>query len=221
MSKLLAVVIFFSAVAIAQAEPMYIEDQLKLPMRTGQSTGHAIVRMLSSGSKVEVLERNKETGYTHVRTSGGAEGWVLSRYLMQKPAARSRLVAAEKKLAKLAKENRNLNARLRDLDKEKGALDKGHALLLTENKRRVQELKDIRLASSNAVAIAEENKVLTSKLATAGDDIQLLRQEVSDLKSGVAQTWFLIGGGAVLLGILLGLFLPNFRMRRQSRWGRY
>ncbi|MFQ5356057.1 MAG: TIGR04211 family SH3 domain-containing protein [Mariprofundaceae bacterium] len=221
MKTFLAFVIFIGVVTVAQAETMYIEDQLKLPMRKGQSTGHGIVRMLPSGLKVETLEQNKDTGYTRIRTSAGTEGWVLSRYLMKKPAARLQLVKAEKKLARLEAEKNKLDTRLNILAKEKGTLDQEHALLLRKNSELGQELKEIRLTSANAVAISDENKALKNQLATVGQELQSFRQEVGDLKSGIAQKWFMIGGGAVLLGIFLGLFLPNLRTRRQSRWGRY
>jgi SH3 domain protein len=221
MKTFLALAIFFSVVSIAQAETMYIEDQLKLPMRKGQSTSHAIVRMLPSGMKVEVLERNKETGYARIRTPAGTEGWVLSRYLMKTPAARERLKEAEAKLAALEAEKAGFDAKLNALSVEKEKLEHERARLREENSRLTEELDHIRRTSANAVAIAEENKALKGRLAVAEQELQSLRQETNDLKSGVAQQWFMLGGGAVLLGIILGLILPNLRMRRRSRWGRY
>ena len=47
-------------------------------MRTGKSTRQSIVRMLASGTRVELLELDSEAGYARVRTRGGTEGWVLS-----------------------------------------------------------------------------------------------------------------------------------------------
>lgn len=221
MKTFLALAIFFSVVSIAQAETMYIEDQLKLPMRKGQSTSHAIVRMLPSGMKVEVLERNKETGYAHIRTPAGTEGWVLSRYLMKTRAARERLKEAEAKLAALEREKAGFDAKLNALSVEKEKLENESARLRVENSKLAQELNHIRRTSANAVAIAEENKTLKGRLAVTKQELDSLRQETNELKSGVAQQWFMLGGGAILLGIILGLILPNLRMRRRSRWGRY
>lgn len=75
----------------ARAEKSYASDQVEVLMRTGPSQQHAIVRMLKSGVALEVLERDQNKGYSRVRTTGGTEGWVLSRYLMAEPAARELL----------------------------------------------------------------------------------------------------------------------------------
>ena len=72
----------------AYAEDVWISDQFEVMLRTGPSTTNAIERMLPSGTPLEAVERDDETGYTRVRTANGAEGWVLSRYIMTEPGAR-------------------------------------------------------------------------------------------------------------------------------------
>ena len=66
----------------------WVSDQFEITLRTGPSTTNAIERMLSSGTELVVLEQDDESGYSHVRTTGGTEGWVLTRYLMDEPSAR-------------------------------------------------------------------------------------------------------------------------------------
>jgi len=221
MKIFLTLVIFFSAISTAQAETRYIEDQLKLPMRTGQGLKYSIARMIPSGTEVEILEQNEETGYSHIRTPGGKEGWVLSRYLMKTPAARERLADAEKKLAEIEKEKAQLNTGLNAIQQKKDFLEQKFSNLKDKNMKLVKELETIRHVSANAMGIAKENKTLRSKVAVAERELQSLRQETRELKNGEAQKWFLLGGGAILLGILLGIFLPNLRMQKRSRWGRY
>ncbi len=58
----------------ALAETRYVSDSLEITMRSGKSTSHGITRMLRSGTPVEVLETDKKTGYSHVRTRSGKEG---------------------------------------------------------------------------------------------------------------------------------------------------
>ncbi len=96
----------------AFAETRYVSDKLEITMRSGKSTSHGIVRMLRSGTPVEVLETDNKTGYSHIRTRSGKEGWVLSRFLMNAQAARDRLATAEKKLAELELENRKMKTSL-------------------------------------------------------------------------------------------------------------
>ena len=209
MKAFLAFALFFSMTAAAHAETLYIVDQIKLPMRTGQSTSHSIVRMLPSGMAVEVLEEGSD-GYTHIRTPGGKDGWILTRYLMKMPAARDRLEAAEIKVTKY-------NA----LNEEKKAVEEEHARLQVENSKLKKELALIRKTSAQALAMADENKTLKMQAEEAEQALEGLRQETKDIKSGASQKWFMLGGGAILLGIILGLILPGLRRRKRSQWGQY
>lgn len=201
--------VVFEDMASAQAETRYIVDQAKLPLRSGQSTSHAIVRMLPSGMAVQVLEQSS-SGYTRVRTPGGKEGWILSRYLMKEPAARVRLIAAEKELS-----------RLHQLKQQKAELEQQQRKLQTENSKLQHELAHIRKTAANAVAIANENSALKAKAAKAEQAFESLRRETDSIRSGAQQRWFMLGGGAILLGILLGLILPRLKFRRKDRWSRY
>lgn len=209
MRILFVIVMLFGWLSSAQAETRYIVDQAKLPMRSGQSTSHAIVRMLPSGTAVEVLGQS-DAGYTHIRTRGGKDGWILSRYLMNEPAARSRLVWAEKELSKLHALEQNKQR----LEQEVGQYKK-------DNKNLQNELARIRKAAANAVAVADENRELKIKAEEAEQAFETLRQETSEIRSGAQQRWFMLGGGAILFGILLGLILPRLKFRRKDRWGRY
>jgi SH3 domain protein len=209
MKAFLAIILSFSSIAIAHAETRYVVDQIKLPMRTGQSTSHSIVRMLPSGMAVEVLEEGTK-GYTYIHTPGGKDGWILTRYLMKMPAARDRLATAEMKVTKY-------NA----LNEEKKAVEEECTSLQIENSKLNKELKLIRKASARALATANENKALKMKTEETERVIEALRQETKDIKSGTSQRWFMLGGGAILLGIILGLILPGLRRRKRSRWGQY
>ena len=209
MKALLIILALFSTATLAQAETKYIVDQAKLPLRAGQGTSYAIVRMLPSGTAVKVLEQSPE-GYTRVRTTRGKEGWILSRYLMKSPAARDRLAWAEKELSKLSR-----------LKQDKKSLAQQGKQLTKANKALQKELARIRKAAANAVIIADENKALQIKANEAEQAFEDLRLETNDIRSGAQQRWFMLGGGAILLGILLGLILPRLKFRRKERWGRY
>lgn len=209
MRALLIMLALFGAVAVAQAETRYIVDQAKLPLRAGQGTNFAIVRMLPSGVAVEVLEQS-DTGYTRIRTAAGKEGWILSRYLMKSPAARERLAWAEKELSGLHR-----------LKQDKKKTEQERSSLLVENKNLQKELTRIRKTAANAVIIEDENKALQIKANEAEMAFEDLRQETHDIRSGAQQRWFMLGGGAILLGVFLGLILPHLKFRRKERWGRY
>ena len=209
MRIFLIIISLLGFINVAQAETRYVVDQIKLPMRTGESTGHSIVRMLPSGMAVELIEQS-ESGYSHVRTADGKEGWILTRYLMKTPAARDRLAELEVKLT-----------RYNVLEQEKQTLEQEINRLDGEHRRLKGDYAELQQTSSQAVAITEENKGLKAQLAEAMQELESLRQETQEIRSGSSQKWFMLGGGAVVLGIILGLILPGMRRRKKSRWGQY
>lgn len=205
-------------VSTAMAETRYVSDSLEIQMRTGKGTQFRILRMLPSGTALEVLEVDQEDGYSRVRTPSGVEGWVLSRFLMQGRAARDQLAEAEKKLARLELENRKLTASLDDVQKVKGNIDTEREQLVKENRRLSQELEEIRRTASSALAIDAENKELKSRIVAYERQAQSLQQENEGLKDRTARDWFMVGAGVVILGMIIGLIIPRIRWRKKSSW---
>lgn len=77
--------------ALVSAQTQYVSDQLEVTLRRGPTLSHAVLRMLKTGTAVEVLEVDAASGHTRVKTQSGVEGWILSRYLISEPTARMQL----------------------------------------------------------------------------------------------------------------------------------
>jgi SH3 domain protein len=202
----------------AVAETRYVSDILEITMRSGKGTSFGITRMLRSGTPVEVLNVDKKSGYTQVRTNSGKEGWVLSRFLMKGQAARERLATAEKNLAELELENRKLTTAMATLKEEKGALESNLSALEGESRGVSQELAEIRRTASSALAIDSENKDMKGRMVSLERQLQTVQQENEALKDRTARDWFMVGAAVVLLGIIVGLIIPKIRFRKKSSW---
>ncbi len=72
-----------------------------------------------------MLATNADSGYSKVRTAGGAEGYVLTRQLVDQPVARDRLAAAEAEVNALKAAPGELSSRLAKLTEQYSALQKG------------------------------------------------------------------------------------------------
>lgn len=204
----------------ALAKTQYVTDEFKITMRNGESSSHKIVRMLSSGTSLTVVSENKETGYSMVRTPGGTEGYVLSRYLNDEPIARDRLAAAEEKIRQLEAAPGELRANYTKLSSEHEALQKQHQQLVEEKTRIENELGALKRTSANAVRIANERNQLQQQLGAVTKEHEELKQQTLELENNANQRWFLIGGGVLLGGVFLGLILPHLRRpRRTDSWG--
>ena len=213
----LVFLLFFLA-GNAVAETRYVSDVLEITMRSGKGTSFGITRMLRSGTAVQVLEVDKKSGYTQVRTKSGKEGWVLSRFLMNGRAARERLAATEKSLAELELENRKLTTSMSTLTEEKKMLASNLGKLEGESRSVGQELTEIKRTASSALAIDSENKDLKGRLVSLERQLQTVQQENQSLKDRTARDWFMVGAAVVLLGIIIGLIIPKIRFRKKSSW---
>jgi SH3 domain protein len=202
----------------ALAETRYVSDRLEITMRSGKSTSHGILRMLRSGTPVEVLETDKASGYSRIKTRSGKEGWVLTRFLMSGPAARDRLAEAEKRLAELELENRKMHTTMAGLREEMSSVEKERQNLDSEHRDVSQELAEIKRTASSALAIDSENKELKSRMVAIERSLQTVKQENENLKDRTARDWFMVGAGVVLLGIIVGLIIPRIRWRKKSSW---
>lgn len=214
----LVLVLFLGLISNLYAETRYVSDRLEIQMRAGKGTKFRILRMLRSGTQLDVLEVDQENGYSRVRAPGGVEGWVLSRYLMKGQAARERLADAEKQLAQLELENRRLKSSFGELQQEKGDTTQERNELDKQNRQISQELEEIRRTASSALAIDAENKDLKSKIVAYERQLQSLQQENEGLKDRTARDWFMVGAGVVILGMIIGLIIPRIRWRKKSSW---
>lgn len=207
-----------SLCAGAFAETRYVSDDLEITMRSGKGNSFSIIRMLTSGTPVEVLEVDKDEGYTRVRSSNGKEGWVLTRYLMKTQAARERIANTEKQLAEMELEKRKLETAMAELTEQKNALNNQLSSLDVDSRKTSQELAEIKRTASSALALDSENKDLKGRVVALERQLQTVQQENEGLKDRTARDWFMVGAGVVLLGIIVGLIIPRIRWRRKSSW---
>jgi SH3 domain protein len=216
--RILALCILALAASAAEAQTRYVSDRLEVTLRTGTSTQHSIVRMLPSGARVQVLETDAASGYSRVR-SGEVEGWVLTRYLMDQPAAREQLETATNRAETLTARVAELTEQVRQLSAERDALDAERGGLGSEAEELRAELERVRRVSASALELDKANRELRTRLAAAEQASDGLRSEVSELKRNTQRDWFVAGAGVLALGLVLGLVIPRLRLGRRSRWG--
>ena len=205
----------------AAAETRYISDRLEITMRSGKGTKYGITRMLRSGTPVEVLDIDKASGYSQIRTKSGKEGWVLSRFLMKGRAARDQLTTAEKNLAELELANNKMMANIKTLTQDKKLLEASLSDLDGESRNVSQELAEIKRTASSALALDSENKNLKGRVVSLEREMQTLNQENESLKDRTARDWIMVGAAVILLGIITGLIIPRIRFRKKSSWDQF
>lgn len=204
----------------AHAQDTYfVDDQLTITLRSGESTSHQILRTLKSGAKMTLISTNKETGYSHAVLPDGTEGWVLTRFLTKKPIARTQLSQAQSTIERLQTELNQAQKELTELRSTHTTTSKSNNELSKKNQQITEELDQIKHTAANALALDEENKELKTELIHLETEIQSLEQQKSVLQDNSARSWFITGTGVALLGIVIGLIAPKLRVQRKSNWG--
>ncbi len=206
------------ACPLAAAEPAWVSDQFEVMLRSGPSTNNAIQLMVGSGTELEVLERDPDSGYSRVRTQGGTEGWVLTRYLMSEPAARQQLQALAGQLTNAQASGSSLASQLEAIRGEQQEAERRIAALTQEKAALEQQLADIRRTAADVLAIDEQNRRLQQQLTDAEIRVDTLEQQNQTLSGQRDRNWFIAGASVLFAGMLLGIWLPRIRWRKRSRY---
>ncbi len=210
--------VMLSLVLMAPAEPVraqttaYVTDTLEITLRSGQGNDYRILRLLTSGTQLEVLERGET--WTRVRVAG-QEGWVRSLYLQDEPGAGARLEQVSQQLQRLRQENRDLSAQLEQLEEGQGELAARNEELVEDNQRMTQRLQE----AGEGLALSDENKALRKDVIDLERQVQDLSREAERMAERERQDWFIAGAAVIVFGMLIGILVTRIRWRRRSSWG--
>lgn len=206
---------------LAGAEPVWVSDQFEIMLRSGPSTSNAIQLMVGSGTQLEVLERDPDSGYSRVRTQAGTEGWVLSRYLMGEPAAREQLRQLTNELTSANERGSSMGTQLDAIKRESDNAQRRIAELEAAEAALQAELDEVTRKAANVLSIDTQNKDLRQQLTDAEIKVSILEQENEGLASQTTRNWFITGALVVFGGIVLGLILPRMKWQRRTRYDRF
>ncbi len=211
--------LLFSLPAFSQSA--WVSDEFEVTLRTGPSTSNAIQLMVSSGTELQMLEEDAESGYTKVRTGGGTEGWVLTRYLMGEPSAREQLDSLTQQLTNAAADGASTESQLAAIRGEYDSANRRIRELEQNNAGLQSDLGEITEKSANTLAIDRQNQNLQQQLTDAEIKVSILEQENEQLVSQTNRNWFIAGALVLIGGILVGLILPRMKFQRRSGYDRF
>lgn len=214
--NLLSLIAGLSLALGANAQIMYVDDTLLVPLRSGEGTSFRIVHKgLRSGTKLEIIE-TLASGYAHVKTPGGIEGYLPARYLTSQPIAKVRLAQTEEKLAAVMSENNELKTQLTKLDTEHSKLTKDFKNTSSALDKNSKELSDIKSISANALKLDSRNRELRESNEHLRNELELLQTENLRLKDKSDSNMMMIGGALVVLGVILTLLIPVLRPSKKN-----
>ncbi len=223
MNRVVLAVVLSTCIAgpLAAAEVRYITDEFEITMRSGTSTANNIVRMLQSGEAVTVLEQDLVSKYSLVETEDNKKGYVLSRFLMEQPAARQSLrelnISYERQRNRISEQEGEISALKQSLAQEQS----DNQALKKTLRASEQELAEVRGAAENTLNILEQNKRLETVLEQLKQEKAQLTDINAELNDSTRLDWFVRGGAVCLIAFLVGIVVTRIRWRKQDSWGSY
>ena len=200
------------------AETVYASDQLTVPMRTGTTIRHKIIKFIPSGTKLELLETTDDDAYSKVVTAEGKEGWIKSSNLLHEPGAYEKLEKAQQKLATQQEKITELREIIKQLKDERQQLAEAKQGLLNKNERLMSNIQELRLASSEPIKVAERNQKLEVEIEAEREKNERLMKENEFLSNKSLRDWFVIGALVSLGSLFLGLVIPRISWRKKDSW---
>jgi len=202
--------------ATALAETVYVRDTLYVPLRGGATAEHRILHKgIRSGTAMELLEADPESGYSRVRLPDGLEGWIQSQYLMDSPIAAVLLDETTARLQKMEAEyNANVD-QLTALQQLQIVLSEDNRILKQANAALTAELQEIKTTAANVITIKNQNASLLDERRALEEQVDALLLTIDTLDSSNDQDWFIRGAGTVLLSLLVG-FITTRRLYRRN-----
>ncbi len=195
----------------------WVRDRIVISVRNAPGSDAKVVRTISSGTGMKVLERSSNGAYAMVKLDNGVEGWVATRYLVDRPIAAMRLAKMETEWKRFKEENAELKKELEELQALSGDLEAVRRLR-AENVRLTAEVARFKEINTEPLALADENEQLRNRNLAIDKELQMVRQELQVAKDSSGRDWFLLGAGVLVAGILVGTILPRLRLRKRNSW---
>jgi len=194
---------------VSAKDVRYVSDQLTIPMRSGITTSHKILKFLDSGLPVTVLETSDEGNHLLVALTDDETktGWVEANLLMKQPSAREQILVIKKKNQDLKDQQSELKQQIAELKEKERELYQVQ-----------QALAHLRKSAAKPILIAEENAVLKKKLGEEqAKNIGLVEENIILSDENIKQ-WFMIGAAVSIGSLLLGLLITRINWKKNDRW---
>jgi SH3 domain protein len=200
--------------AASVAETVYVSEDFEITMRTGPGSDRKIISLVQSGKALEILEKGQE--WSNVRTVGGKEGWVLTRYLTASQPCAMVLDRVRQDHDVLAAKYKDLKTQYEELDAQKKVVDAD----LSQNRQDRDELSEafenLKKEASEFLKLKTRHQQMTADLEAERTRSAKLDEENMQMKRSRIIQWVLTGGGIMLVGFFIGLFSSSRRKSRSS-----
>ncbi|MBU26073.1 MAG: hypothetical protein CMD99_08605 [Gammaproteobacteria bacterium] len=198
---------------LAFAETAYITEKLEIPVRSGESRDHRIIRYLQAGAQIEIL-KTYESGYSKIKDERGREGFVLGRYLVDQAPS---FVIADLLEAQVTEQKKTIR-RLRQDVNALTSQNQSAGATVEEIKERLTrkeaEFNEFLATAGDSITLRERLLTLETERQILLSNNETLRAEKLVVGDDSSKTWFALGALTLAAGWLVGLLMPRIRKSR-------
>jgi len=209
----------FLSTPIVSAQMKFVTDEFEVMLRTGPSINNNIVKPLASGAPIDVLIADAGKGHSQIQTADGEIGYLLTRFISDKPSARNTVKVLAEQIQKLRSNPTEMQSELLDSADQ-------NRLLIAENVRLTDllhnaktQLQKISSAAGGAINLAENNQQLETEVQQLLLQLDDIRIQNEALKDNSERVQILMTAGLIFVGLFLGWVLSISGRRERSSWG--
>jgi len=209
----------------AWADDMYVTDQLLVGIYTDRSLTGPPVKLLKSGTQLEVVQRDGQV--VEVKTSDNNQGWLKASYLTLEPPAQAQLTKHKQKIVQL-------NSRIKRQWTKAANAENNLKKIESENLKLQQQLEKLTKQSASGKNLSSglqeqlqvlknDNKdqtVLLEKLSGERDTLAVSNSELTTKLESIQGTdrwkWFAAAFAITfIIGLIAGIMMQDKIQRRR------
>jgi SH3 domain protein len=183
-------------------------------IRGGRGNEFKILAIKKAHAPVELIK--DEGDYSLVRTEGGIEGWVLSRYLTRDLPSPLIIGQLNAELEKLRQANANLSREFQQLQEQKKTLDSSSGSLEQKAQTLERQYQDLKSASADVLQLKQAHDMLKEENTQYARSAAELAKKNEQLQSNRALMWYSAGAATLLMGIAIGMFMQSLKHKKKK-----
>ena len=176
---------FTVSVGIVCAETQYVSDQLIITLREGQGKQYKIIKMLKSGTPLEIIEESEQ--HLKVRIKSGSEGWVLKQFITGETPKPEIIAGMKKDIVRLNKKIEEHKRNKESLREELKRAKSDHTMKIRDLQQNVTSSRG--KAEQTSRDLKEMTRKYNALLRDSKDVVQIVKERDSlNVSIGVLQT---------------------------------
>jgi SH3 domain protein len=199
---------------LAWAETRYITENQDVLIRGGKGNEFKILAIKKAHAPVELLR--DEGDYSYIRTEGGIEGWVLSRYLTRDLPGPLIIDKLNAELEKLRQANTNVSREFQQLQEQNKSLETSSAALEQKTQTLERQYQDLKSASANVLQLKQAHDRLKEENTQYARSAAELAKKNEQLQSNRALLWYIAGAATLLIGVAIGMIMQSLKHKKKK-----